>query len=65
LPLHIGGATQLQVPVRLYTYSGKLVCQQSFMRDGDFLMPTDIMPGLYILQAVNGRETASVKIVVK
>jgi len=65
LPLHIGAATQLQVPVRLFTYGGKLVCQQSFMRDGDFLVPADIVPGLYILQATSGGDTASVKIVVK
>lgn len=65
LPLHISAVTQLQVPVRLYTYGGSLVYQQSFMRDGDFMVPTDIVPGMYIMQAVNGGETASVKIVVK
>ena len=65
LPLHLSAVAQLQVPVRLYTYSGKLVCQQSFMRDGDFIVPANILPGMYILQAVNGGETASVKIIVK
>ena len=65
LPLHLKAASQWQVPVRLYTYGGKLVCQQSFMRDGDFMVPANILPGMYILQAVNGGEIASVKIIVK
>jgi hypothetical protein len=65
LPLHLKAASQWQVPVRLYTYGGKLVCQHSFMRDGDFMVPANILPGMYILQAVNGGETASVKIIVK
>ncbi len=65
LPLHIAAATLLQVPVRLFTASGQLVCQQSFMRDGDYEIPADITPGLYIMQGVNGKETSSVKIIIK
>jgi hypothetical protein len=65
LPLRIAAAQQLQVQVRLYSAGGKLAASQSFLRDGDFLIPADIAPGLYILQAANGRETASAKIVVK
>ena len=65
LALHIAAASQWQVPVRLYSYAGQLVYQQSFVRDGDFLVPADVAPGLYILQGINGSETSSVKIVVK
>ena len=65
LPLRIAAAQQLQIPVRLYSAGGKMVSSQSFLRDGDFLIPADIAPGLYILQAANGCETASAKIVVK
>ena len=65
LALHIAAASQWQVPVRLYSYAGQLVYQQSFLHDGDFRVPADVAPGLYILQAVNGREKASAKLVVK
>ena len=65
LPLHIAAASQLQVPVRLYSSSGQLVDQQSFMRDGDYEIPATLTPGLYIMQGVNGSETSSAKIIVK
>lgn len=65
VPLHIAAASQLQVPVRLYNQAGQLVCQQSFMRDGDYLIPSDIAPGIYIMQGLNGSETSSIKITVK
>ena len=63
--LHISGASQLQVPVRLITTGGQTVYSQSFMREGDFQVPTDIRPGLYIMQGLNGGEASNVKIVVK
>ncbi|MBR1932255.1 MAG: T9SS type A sorting domain-containing protein [Prevotella sp.] len=65
VPLHIAAASQLQVPVRLYSQAGQLVYSQSFMRDGDYLIPASIAPGIYVMQGLNGRETSSVKIVVK
>ena len=65
VPLHIAAASRLQVPVRLYNQAGQLVSQQSFMRDGDYLIPSDIVPGIYVLQGLNGSETSSVKITVK
>ena len=65
VPLHIAAASQLQVPVRLYNQAGQLVSQQSFMRDGDYLIPSDIVPGIYVLQGLNGSQTSSVKITVK
>ena len=63
--MHITAASQLQVPVRLFNVSGQLVYSQSFMRDGDYEIPADIAPGVYIMQGVNGSETSSVKIVIK
>ena len=39
--------------------------QQGFLHDGDFLVPADIAPGLYILKGVNGSESHSVKLVVR
>ena len=63
--MHIAAASQLQVPVRLYNQAGQLVSQQSFMRDGDYLIPSDIVPGIYVLQGLNGSQTSSVKITVK
>lgn len=65
LPLHIAAASQLQVPVRLVSLSGQQIYQQSFMRDGDFEIPVNLTPGMYILQGINGKETSSVKIIVK
>ena len=63
--MHIAAASQLQVQVRLCNAAGQVVYAQSFMRDGDYHIPADIQPGLYIMQGRNGRETSSVKIVVK
>ena len=53
------------MPVRLYSASGQLVYSQSFLREGDYEIPANIAPGMYIMQGVNGSETSSVKIVVK
>ena len=63
--LHITAASQLMVPVRLVDTSGKVVYQQSLMHDGDYQIPSDITPGLYVMQAFNGGQTASVKIIIK
>ena len=63
--LHITAASQLMVPVRLIDTSGKIVYQQSLLRDGDYQIPSDIPPGLYILQALNGKLSASAKIIIK
>ena len=65
LPIHIAAASRLQVPVRLFNASGQFVCSQSFMRDGDYEIPADIAPGIYVMQGVNGSETSSVKLIVK
>ncbi len=65
VPIHITGAARLQVQVRLYNNGGQLVGAQSFMRDGSYHVPADLLPGLYIMQARQQNETASVKIVVK
>ena len=65
VPLRIAAASQLQVLVRLFNQNGQMVYSQSFMRDGDYLIPADIVPGIYVMQGVNGRETHSVKIMVK
>ena len=53
------------MPVRLFNASGQFVCSQSFLRNGDYEIPADIVPGIYILQGENGGETCSVKLVVK
>lgn len=63
--LHITATTQLMVPVRLINTSGKVVYQQSLLHDGDYQIPSDIPPGLYILQALNGKLSASAKIIIK
>ena len=63
--LHIMAASQLQVPVRLIDQGGRMVYSQSLMRDGLYTIPVSIAPGVYIMQALNGRETATTKIVVK
>ena len=65
VPLRIAAASHLQVPVRLFNQNGQMVYSQSFMRDGDYMIPADIVPGIYVLQGINGRETHSVKIMVK
>ena len=63
--LHITAASQLMVPVRLVDTAGNVVYQQSLLHDDDYQIPADIMPGLYIMQAINGRQTASAKIIIK
>ena len=65
LPIHIAAASQLQVPVRLFNTNGQMVYSQSFMRDGDYEIPFNIAPGIYVMQGVNGSETSSVKLIVK
>ena len=65
LPIHMTAVSQWQIPVQLYSQSGQLVYQQGFLHDGDFLVPADIAPGLYILKGVNGTESHSVKLVVR
>lgn len=63
--LHFTAASQWQVPVRLIDMAGKVVGQQSLMHDGDYQIPADIQPGLYILQAINGSQSVSTKIIIK
>ena len=65
LAVHIGAASQLQIPVALYNAQGEIVYQQSFMRDGNYNIPNNIKTGMYILTARNGQESSSVKIIVK
>jgi len=65
LPIHIKGASSLQVPVRLYSSSGQLVYSQSFLRDGDYQLPSQLSSGVYVLQALSGGQKATAKIVVK
>jgi hypothetical protein len=63
--LNFTAASQLQVPVRLVDDAGRVVCQQSLLRNGYYDIPTDIKPGLYILQAFCNGQKASVKVIVK
>ncbi len=65
LPVNLQAASRYQVPVVLYSASGKAVYAQSFMRDGNFEIPSQISAGLYVLTAYNGKEKSSVKLVVK
>lgn len=64
LPLNIRAAGSLHVYVRMYSSSGSLVHVQSFMRDGNFDIPSGLAPGMYVLHAGNGNATSSVKIMV-
>jgi hypothetical protein len=63
--LHFTAASQLQVQVRLCSMTGQVVYAQSFMRDGDFNVPANMAPGYYVMQGINGREAASVKVLVR
>jgi hypothetical protein len=65
IEINITAATQWQVPVRLVNSSGAVVYQQSLLRNGSYEIPSGITPGLYILQAQNGNEKASVKMIIK
>jgi len=58
-------ASQWQVPVALVDMKGQTVYQQSFLHDGQFDVPSDILPGLYIMAARSGQNMSSVKVVVK
>jgi hypothetical protein len=63
--LDITAASQLQIPVRLIDSAGRVVYQQSLMRNGYYDIPANIAPGLYIMQALCNGQKASVKVVVK
>ena len=65
LPITFTGISQWQVPVQLFAPNGQLVYQQSFLRDGDYELPATLVPGVYLLQAVNGKQKCSKKIVIK
>ena len=65
LPIHMTAVSQWQIPVQMYSQSGQLVYQQGFLHDGILEVPSDIAPGFYVLRALNGKERASAKIVVK
>lgn len=65
LNISFTGASQWMVQVRMFAMNGRNVYNQSLLRDGAYYIPADVEPGMYILQAQNGRETASVKIVVE
>ena len=63
--LDITAAAQLQIPVRLIDSAGRVVYQQSLMRNGYYDIPADITPGLYIMQALCNGQKASVRVIVK
>lgn len=65
LNLSFTGASQWMVQVRMYDMSGRNVYNQSLQRNGGYQIPANVAPGMYILQAQNGGEKASVKIVVE
>lgn len=65
LNISFTGASQWMVQVRMFAMNGRNVYNQSLLRNGAYYIPVDVEPGMYILQAQNGRETASVKIVVE
>ena len=63
--LHTTAASHLQVTVRMINQGGCTVYSQSFTRDGMLNIPENIVPGIYILQGINGQETATTKIIIK
>ena len=65
LNISFTGASQWMVQVRMFAMNGRNVYNQSLLRNGAYYIPADVEPGMYILQAQNGREMASVKIVVE
>ena len=65
LNISFTGASQWMVQVRMFGMNGRNVYNQSLLRNGAYYIPADVEPGMYILQAQNGREMASVKIVVE
>ena len=65
LNISFTGASQWMVQVRMFAMNGRNVYNQSLLRNGAYYIPADVEPGMYILQAQNGREMVSVKIVVE
>lgn len=59
------GASQWMVQVRMVGMDGRIVYAQSLLRDGAYHIPADVEPGMYVLQAQNGGEKASVKVIVE
>ena len=65
LPLTLTAVQNWQVPVQLLTATGQLLEQRSFLRNGDFPLPTSLTPGIYILRAMDGRRQATARIMVR
>lgn len=65
--LHISfeAADQWQVPVQLYAADGRVVYQQSFLRDGDLQLPASLRPGMYVLRATSSGRQSSARIIIK
>lgn len=59
------GASQWMVQVRMCGMDGRVVYAQSLFRNGAYHIPSDVVPGMYVLQAQNGSEKASVKVIVE
>ena len=65
VPLRITGGQSLQVQVAMYDMNGRAVYSQSFLREGNYEIPANAAPGMYILHGYSGKEKASAKIIVK
>lgn len=65
IPVSLKAAGQYQVPVVMCSADGRIVYSQSFMRDGNYEVPSGLAKGMYILKASNGHAVSSVKILVK
>lgn len=65
LNLHFTGVGSWMLQVRLHNAAGQTVYAESFLKDGVFHVPSSLAKGIYILEASDHGQRASVKIVVE
>ena len=62
LPLHFEGVCKAMLQVRLHAADGRVIKAQSFLKDGNFSIPSGLTKGLYILEAHDHGNTSAVKL---
>ena len=62
LPLHFEGVCKAMLQVRLHAADGRVIKAQSFLKDGNFSIPSGLTKGLYILEAHDHGNTSAMKL---
>ena len=61
----MAGVDRWEVPVQICSAAGAVVYEQGFLRDGNLEVPASLRPGMYVIRAFCGKQTASAKLIVR